>query len=65
MNTDNVVYNLGQVVYSVVSPETVGVVTGILFRPDGISYQVTWGDFEERSHYDCELTPEANYRKKK
>lgn len=34
-----------------------GVVTGILYRPHGILYCVTWGDSREESqHYEHELS---------
>ena len=61
MSHDKVTFTLGQIVYFRIKPESPGMITGILFRSCGISYLVTWGDFEERGHYACELTNEKNY----
>ncbi|MFZ4600517.1 MAG: hypothetical protein ACOYNN_17890 [Terrimicrobiaceae bacterium] len=32
-----------------------GIVTGIMFRPWGVTYEVSWGPHGESSHYDIEL----------
>ena len=58
---DKVKFNLAQTVYLVIDGESSGMVTGIVFRPIGVTYYVTWADFNERSHYECELTAEPNY----
>ena len=39
---DTVSFTLGQVVYLKTKTEHAGMVTGILFRPNGHSYLVTW-----------------------
>lgn len=52
------VFQLTQTVYLVVNPETIGKVTGILYRQGSIQYLVSWGDHEEVSHFDFELTDE-------
>lgn len=56
MGSDSALFNLGDIVYMVVDQEGPGMVTGIVFRPHGITYLVTWGDSHETSHYDIELT---------
>lgn len=38
-----------------------GTVTGLLIRPHGLVYMVTWADGEERQHYEFELTQEKSY----
>ena len=59
MKTDMLMFALGQKVYLKIKPESAGMVTGILFRPSGHSYFVTWAsDLSERSHYELELTTE-------
>jgi hypothetical protein len=58
---DKVKFTLGQTVYLSINAASVGMITGIVFRPIGVSYYVTWGDFTERSHYECELTDEKTY----
>ena len=52
------VFQLAQTVYLVVNAETIGKVTGILYRQGSIQYLVTWCDHEEISHFDFELTDE-------
>ncbi len=62
MKTDFVKFSLGQVVYLKLKPENAGLVTGILFRPSGHLYYVTWSsDCGEKSHFELELTEEKNY----
>lgn len=58
---DKVKFTLGQTVYLAIHGASVGMVTGIVFRPVGVTYYVTWSDFSERSHYACELTDEKIY----
>ncbi len=55
---DTVKHALGDVVYLKVNAECSGMVTGILFRPQGVRYFITWGNANETSHYDIELTNE-------
>ena len=61
LKMDKVKFTLGQTVYLAIHGASVGMVTGIVFRPIGVSYYVTWSDFTERSHYECELTDEKTY----
>ena len=56
MSNDSTLFNLGDIVYMMVSPDDPGMVTGIIYRPHGISYLVTWGNSSETSHYGIELT---------
>jgi hypothetical protein len=56
-------FSLGQIVYHRCAPEEPGVVTGILQRPTGYSYYVTWGDRTEAAHYDIELTTEKSFKR--
>jgi hypothetical protein len=55
-------FHLGQVVYSALDDEDRGLVTGILFRPAGHVYYVTWGATkQENLHYDFELKAERDF----
>lgn len=58
---DQVKFNFGDMVYRKVNPDTAGIVTGIVFRPTGTAYLVTWGDGEETPCYDFELTTERSF----
>lgn len=58
---DNVKFNLGDVVYLIIDPDMQGMVTGVLFRPHGIVYYVSWGISDEEPHYDIELTREKRF----
>ncbi len=59
---DKVKYALGETVWLRLKPEVAGMVTAIIFRPNGVSYYVTWSsDMTERSHYECELTTERSF----
>lgn len=59
---DALSFSLGQVVYLKVKPDAAGMVTGILFRPTGHSYLVTWAaDAGERYHWEMELTCEKSF----
>lgn len=51
-------FGLGDVVYLRVDGARAGVVTGIMLRPGGRTYCVTWDDLDERQHYAAELTVE-------
>lgn len=53
---DALKFSLGESVFHQTGPDHYGIVTGILFRPGGHSYYVTWDDLGERSHYEFELT---------
>jgi hypothetical protein len=62
MTTDALTYSMGQIVYLKLKPDVAGMVTGILFRPSGHGYYVTWSsDTAERYHFDCELTKEKSF----
>jgi hypothetical protein len=59
---DNVTMAIGETVYLKLKTDHCGMVTGILFRPNGVTYYVTWAhDFTERGHYECEITKEKSY----
>jgi hypothetical protein len=59
---DAVKFCLGATVYMKLKPEIPGMVTAIVYRPNGITYWVTWSsDMVERSHYDMEITTEKNF----
>lgn len=58
---DSVKFNHGDLVYLKVRPDEAGMVTGILFRPQSITYWVTWGNSNEAPHYDIELTKEKSF----
>ena len=59
---DQVKFNFGDMVYRKVNPDTAGIVTGIVFRPTGTAYLVTWGAGEETACYDFELTTERCFK---
>ncbi len=62
MKTDALAFALGQTIYFKQKPEVSGMVTGIIFRPSGFGYYVTWSsDMDERFHYEIELTHEKAY----
>ena len=41
-------------------PESRGIITGIVTRPKGYQYLVTWEDREEKPHYEPELVKVAD-----
>ncbi len=47
--------------YLRIAPEEAGMLTGILSRPNGLTYYVTWGDREETAHFEGELTDERTF----
>jgi len=52
-------YDIGDVVYHRLADERRrGLVTGVLLRPTGQSYLITWPDQGESSHYAIELSSE-------
>jgi hypothetical protein len=55
-------FELGTTVFLRVAPEDAGMVTGytIRFGPT-LTYLITWGDGEERTHWEMELTSERDY----
>lgn len=61
MNMDAIKFHLGDTVYLAVNAEQKGMVTGIVFRPMGCAYYVTFADGQERTHYEIELTTEKAY----
>lgn len=64
MGSDIVKFKLGEVVHLVVDDECIGMITGIVYRPNGISYMVTWRDAGEATHFTCELTTEKTFSEK-
>lgn len=62
MSTDALSFSLGQIVYLKIDTEEKGMVTGILFRPGGYSYAVTWASsLEESFHYEMELVADKAF----
>ena len=59
---DSVKFSIGETVYHRASAEEKGIVTGILFRPTGVCYYVTWKDRTESASYEIELNKEKSYR---
>lgn len=54
--TIRVEHPIGSMVYLKADDEPRrGMVTGIMLRPIGPTYQVTWSGGEERGHFACEL----------
>ncbi len=60
MNKDTVQHALGDIVYHVVD-EDPGVVTGIIYRDTGVSYEVTWAGRIVDDHTAIELSKERVY----
>lgn len=58
---DTVKFQIGEEVYLKVCSDTAAMVTGILFRPSGVIYKVTWPSAAETDHYDIELTKEKRF----
>ena len=58
---DTLGFHLGETVYLRVNTDQVGMITGIVFRPNGIAYYATFADGQERTHFECELTTEKTY----
>lgn len=58
---DVVHHAMGDIVYLKISPEYGGMVTGLMFRPTGVTYYITWQGAAETCHYDIELTTEKQY----
>lgn len=62
MSTDALSFAMSQIVYLKIDPEEKGMVTGILFRPGGCSYAVTWASsIEESFHYEMELVADKAF----
>jgi hypothetical protein len=59
---DAVQFHLGQAVYWRLDAEKSGMVTGIMFRPAGVIFGVTWSHtLNEQWHWAVELTADKNY----
>ncbi len=54
-------WDIGTILYMKVAPEEGGMLTGYIIRPNSLGYLVTWGDHEEVTHWECELTDERVY----
>lgn len=57
---DTCKFEIAQQVYLKADNDMVGIVTGILFRPSGIEYCVSWKSLTEKWHYDIELVAEKS-----
>jgi len=54
---DSVKFEIGEIVFRKINPEVAGMVTGITFRPTGVTYCCTFSDeAEEITCYDIELS---------
>lgn len=64
MSEDAVKYNFGDTVAHRTNEDDIGIVTGIVYRPNGgVQYLVTWQNLEEQRHYDIELCePKLNLK---
>lgn len=63
MNTDAVKFQMGQIVYRKTDPLVMGVVTAIVYRPNGHSYYCRFADFsDEVNLFEVELTAEKDYK---
>ncbi len=58
MQPDTPRFNYGSLVYHRTSGEDAGVITGLLYRPSGMLYEVAWGHCSTDLHHECELTLE-------
>lgn len=65
MSTDSVKFELESVVYFRTDEDAKGVITGIMYRPTGTQYFVTWSAGIEHCHYACELTTEKPFAETK
>ena len=62
MSKDTVKFELGQIVYRKILPDTAGIVTGIVYRPHGTTYLAKFADeIEEAACYEVELTTEKSF----
>lgn len=59
--TINNKFEIGQIIYHKLNPADPGMVTGLIIRPRGHGYYVTWDDLEESHHYEMELTDEKGF----
>lgn len=56
---DSVKFAIGDIVYIKTDESQIpGMVTGIMFRPHGVMYFVSWPNAGECQHYGIELTKE-------
>jgi hypothetical protein len=53
--SDTLRFSLGQRVWFALNDEEHGIITGIMFRPSGVVYYVTWADKSESNHFEAEL----------
>lgn len=55
MRADVPRFALGELVFHK-TDDTPGVIVGLVYRPGGMVYEVTWQGRITESHYECELT---------
>lgn len=65
MSSDSVKFDLEEIVYLRTDDEAKGMVTGIIYRPNGTMYIVAWGTENEQHHYACELTRDKAFSETK
>ncbi len=55
-------FSIGDIVFHrTVEDREPGLVTGLIVRDYGTAYYVTWGDRNEKVHYDYELSKEFDF----
>lgn len=58
----NPTFRLQEKVYLVNDPDQLaGFVTGLIFRVGGFTYEVSWGDRTESTHFDFELSQDKSW----
>lgn len=58
-------FAIGDTVYLVTDPDQFErLVTGVVFKPAGISYEVCFSDLSATYHYEFELSHELDVKKK-
>lgn len=57
---DSPAYSIGTLIYHK-TEETPGILTGLIYRESGITYEVTWQSRIIEEHQACELTVERPF----
>ena len=62
--SDTLMFNFGDIVTHKTDDDEIGIVTGILYRPDNVvKYLVTWQNRVEEEHFAIELCePKLNLK---
>lgn len=59
--SDITAFKIGETVYFPANSDKKDIVSGVLFRANGIQYAVTWCDLTERWHSEVEISREKSY----